>query len=91
VNYLKYKYVYYGLTIKEAQQSKLIYKFYKYNIKGINVTLKGLKKLILDNKIVNLVYQYVKLSIDIFEIKENIIFDKKYDMIGVKIPFSFKI
>jgi|GEM_PF-3827092 len=91
MDYSKYKYVYYGLTVGEAQQSKLTYKSHVYNIKGVNVTLRGLKKLVLDNEMFNLIYQYVKLPINIFEIRKDIVYDKKYDIIGVKIPFSFKI
>lgn len=91
MDYFEYKYIYYGLTKDEAQQFKLIYRSRKYNIKGVNVSLKGLKRFILDNKMANLIYQYTKLPINTFKIRKDVIYDKKYDMIGVGIPFRFKI
>ncbi len=84
--------VYYGLTKEESKLKELIYNKNKnYNNKAINLSLKGLKKFLNDNNMQDIVKYYIKISLDIFEVDDNVIKDKKYDMIAVKIPFKFKI
>lgn len=84
--------VYYGLTEEEIKLSEIIYKQNKnYYIKGINLSLKGLKRFLMDNKMQNIIKYYTKVNLNNFIIDKNIIKDNDYDMIGVKIPFKFKI
>lgn len=84
--------IYYGLTEKEAKLKFLKYSDNKnYNCKGVNTSLSGLEDFIRDNKMNDLIKYYTILDSDIFEIDKDIIFDKKYDMIAVRIPFEFEI
>ncbi len=84
--------IYYGLTKEESKQKRLIYKENKnFTIKGVNVSLKGLKKFIHDQEMENLITKYTIVDSSNFEIDDSIDLDKKYDMIAVKIPFSFNI
>ena len=84
--------VYYGLTEKESKLSELIYKKNKfYDNKAINLSLKDLKKFIIDNKLEKIIMYYTKISLDNFELNEDVYKDEKYNMIAVKLPFKFKI
>lgn len=84
--------IYYGLTEKEAKQKRLIYKGNKnFTIKGVNTSLKGLKKFIHDQEMENLITKYTIVDSSNFEIDDSVYPDKEYDMIAVKIPFSFDI
>ena len=84
--------IYYGLTEEESKQKILIYKGsndYKY--KGVNTSLEGLIKFIKDNNMESIIKYYTVLDSNIFEIEDDILIDKEYDMIAVKIPFEFEI
>lgn len=84
--------VYYGLTQEEIKNEKIIYKQNnKYCVKGINLSLEGLKKFLIDNKMQNIIKYYTEVNLNDFEIDESIIKDEVYNMIAVKIPFKFKI
>ena len=84
--------IYYGLTEEESKLKTLIYKDnQEYDCKGVNTSLDGLIKFIKDNNMENIIKYYTVLDSNIFDIKEDIIFDKEYDMLAVKIPFEFKI
>ena len=83
---------YYGLTQEETKNEEIVYKQNnKYSIKGINLSLEGLKKFIIDNKMHNIIKYYTEVDLNNFEIDESIIKDEVYNMIAVKIPFKFKI
>jgi len=84
--------IYYGLTEEESKQKVLIYKGSKdYKYKGVNTSLDGLKKFIKDNNMESIIKYYTVLDSNIFEIEDDILIDKEYDMIAVKIPFEFEI
>lgn len=84
--------VYYGLTEDESKQNYLEYKSSeKFNAKGINLDLEGLRNFIKDSKLEDVVKYYTKIELNNFEIAENIYKHKKYNMIAVKIPFKIKI
>ena len=84
--------IYYGLTEEEAKLKILKYSnTKKYDCKGVNTSLNGLKKFIKDNKLEDLINYYTVLDSKVFQINKSILFDEKYDMIAVKIPFEFKI
>lgn len=84
--------IYYGLTNEEVKEKMLIYTGKKgFEHKGVNTSLNGLKKFIKDNKMESIIKYYTVLDSSIFNIDNNILFDEKYDMIAVKIPFEFEI
>ena len=62
-----------------------------YKYKGVNTSLDGLKKFIKDNNMESIIKYYTVLDSNIFEIEDDILIDKEYDMIAVKIPFEFEI
>ena len=84
--------IYYGLTEEEAKLKVLKYSDNKkYDCKGVNTSLKGLKKFIKDNKLDDLIKYYTILDSNIFNISKEILIDEEYNMIAVKIPFEFEI
>lgn len=84
--------IYYGLTEEESKLKVLRYKGNnKYEYKAVNTSLIGLRRFINDSGLCSLVRYYVVLDSNVFEINEDILFDEKYDMIAVKIPFEFEI
>ena len=84
--------IYYGLTKEETTLKYIKYHGTKeYEYKGVNISLNGLKKFIKDNKMDTLIKYYTILDSSIFDINEDILLDKEYDMIAVKIPFEFEI
>ncbi len=84
--------VYYGLTEEESKFENIVYKKNKdYNKKSVNTSLKGLKTFINDNNLSKIIKYYVKLPVDNFIVCKNILKDKKYDMIVVKLPYKFEI
>ena len=84
--------IYYGLTNEEIKEKMLIYTGKKkFEHKGVNTSLNGLKKFIKDNKMESIIKYYTILDSSIFNIDNNILFDEEYDMIAVKIPFEFEI
>ena len=84
--------IYYGLTEKEAKQKHLVYKKNgNYTHKGLNTTLSGLKKFVIDNNMQKIITKYTILDRNIFDIDENVYPDKEYDMIAAKLPFEFDI
>ena len=84
--------IYYGLTDEESKLRILKYdKTKNYKHKGVNTSLNGLKKYINDNKMGKIITYYTVLDSKIFIIDKDILFDKEYDMIAVKLPFEFEI
>lgn len=83
--------IYYGLTADEATKRYLSYSSNKYNLKGVNTTLDGLKRFIRDNDMQDLITHYAVLDPSIFDIDDSVDYDYKYNMISVKIPLKFRI
>ena len=84
--------IYYGLTEAESKKKQLTYNANsKYTHKGVNTTLKGLKKFIIDNNMQNIITKYTVLDISNFDVDESVYKDDEYDMISVKIPFTIPI
>ncbi len=84
--------IYYGLTEEETKLKSLKYeKTKEFEYKGVNTSLTGLKKFIKDSKMENIIKYYTIVDSNVFIINKNILFDKKYDMIAVNIPFEFEI
>lgn len=84
--------IYYGLTNEEVKEKMVIYTGKKeFEHKGVNTSLNGLKKFIKDNKMESIIKYYTILDSSIFNIDNSILFEEKYDMIAVKIPFEFEI
>ena len=84
--------IYYGLTNEEVKEKNLIYPGKKeFKHKGVNTSLNGLKKFVKDNKMESIIKYYTILDSNNFNIDNTIMFDKKYDMIAVNIPFEFEI
>jgi len=87
---LKLKTIFYGLTEDEVTQSFIYYTSNKYSIKGVNTSLRGLKKFIIDNNLSHIIRYYIKIPIAKFKVRYDIDYDEEYNMIGVEIPFKFK-
>ena len=84
--------LYYGLTEEEAKRKEMYYPpCMGFTHKGVCTTLQGLRKLVKDNDMVNIVTKYVRVDSSYFEIDHDVILDKKYGLIAVKIPFKFPI
>jgi len=84
--------IYFGLTKEEVKDKRVVYsKNLSYKYKAVNITLDGLKKFIHDNNLEDTIIYYTILDSSIFELANEVEKDKKYNMIAVKIPFSFRV
>ena len=85
------RYVYYGLTSEEANSESLKYKFNrKYSGKGVNTTLRGLRKFVKDHG-VDEVTHYARIPLSKFKVMGEVYPDSEYEMLTVKAPFSLDL
>lgn len=84
--------IYFGLTAEEKNNEIIFYpKTEEYSLKGVNLNKEGLKRFINDNDLKNEVLFYVILDESDIEIDHNINLNKKYDMIGAKLPILISL
>lgn len=91
-DYNNRKKVYYGLTDSEVRSNNILYKRdIMYDGKGVNLSLRGLRKFIKNSNIDDVIKHYTIIPISEFTVLDHIDYDDKYDMITVKTPFNVKI
>jgi hypothetical protein len=87
----KSKYIYYGLTDEEVKAGFVDYAHNSnYSGKGVNTSLFGLVKFLIDHDMKKYITHYTKIPLSKFTVNKDIYSDKKYDMISVKIPFKIE-
>lgn len=83
--------IYFGLTQKEKEMKEINYLITKrYALKGVNLTLDGLTRLIQDNNLEDEVMYYTKIPVSKFHIDTAVEYDGEYDMIAVLLPFRYE-
>ncbi len=89
---IKSEFVYYGISEEERKCKYIEYEYNpKYNGKGVNLDLKGLRKFIKDSNLDNEIKYYFITSLDNFVVIDDIYQDEKYNMVTVKMPFKVLI